>query len=130
MKCLRNQSTLAGKHPPTHHQQLAAGGHHQLFLFLPALELPRWKSSSTVLLHLGHLGSFSESMTYMRHRGHPASTMDVASGLPNFCSPSDDTHELGGDRDDDDDDDESSSSSSSTTALVDGPPLALICFPV
>lgn len=32
-----------------------------------------------MLLHLGHLGSSSESMTYMRQRGHPTSTMEVAS---------------------------------------------------
>ncbi|WOK96457.1 hypothetical protein Cni_G05164 [Canna indica] len=98
---------------------------HQLLRFLLELVLPRWKSSRTVLLHFGHLGSFSDSITYMRHRGHPASTIDVASGLFDFCSPSDDTHELGGDIDGEDDE---SSSSSSTTALVDGPPLALICF--
>ncbi|RWW46645.1 hypothetical protein BHE74_00047410 [Ensete ventricosum] len=101
----------------------------QLLLLLRELVLPPWKSTSTVLLHLGHLGSFSESMTYMRQRGHPASTIDdVASGLSAcFCSSSDDTHELGGDTDGDED--ESSSSSDTTTALVDGPPLALTCFP-
>ncbi|KAJ6870825.1 hypothetical protein NC652_036477 [Populus alba x Populus x berolinensis] len=60
------------------------------------------KSSSHVLLHLGHLGSFSESITYMRHLGHPTSTIDVASGLLEYLRVSswfisDDTHELGGD---------------------------------
>ena len=63
------------------------------------------KSSKTVLLHLGHLGSSSESMTYIRHLGHPTRTMDVASGLLEYLTVlvstswfiSDDTHELGGD---------------------------------
>jgi len=60
------------------------------------------KSSSHVLLHLGHLGSFSESITYMRHLGHPTSNIDVASGLLEYLRVSswlisDDTHELGGD---------------------------------
>ncbi|KAL6899823.1 hypothetical protein ACP4OV_006481 [Aristida adscensionis] len=46
-------------------------------------------------------------MTYMRQRGHAASTMDVAPGLsdhcsPCPCSPSDDTHELGDDSSSDD----------------------------
>lgn len=51
-----------------------------------------------MLLHLGHLGSSSDSMTYMRHLGQPTSTIDVASGLLKyFPSSSDDTHELGGD---------------------------------
>ncbi|URE31966.1 hypothetical protein MUK42_36880 [Musa troglodytarum] len=71
-------------------------------------------------------------MTYMRQWGHPASTIEVASGLLDFCSPSDDTHELVGDIDGEDQESlsssSSSSSSSSITALVDGPPLALICF--
>jgi hypothetical protein len=48
------------------------------------------------------LGSSSESITYMRQRGHPTRTMDVASGLLEYRSESswfssDDTHELGGD---------------------------------
>lgn len=50
-----------------------------------------------MLLHLGHLGSSSDSITNMRHLGHPTSTMDVASGLLEYLpSSSDDTHELGG----------------------------------
>lgn len=53
------------------------------------------KSSKTVLLHFGHFGLASDSMTYMRHRGHPASTMAFASGLLWYwCSGSDDTQEL------------------------------------
>ncbi|RZS27151.1 hypothetical protein BHM03_00060586 [Ensete ventricosum] len=63
----------------------------------------------------------------MRQWGHPASTIEIASGLLDFCSPSDDTHELVGDIDGDDQD-SLSSSSSSITALVDGPPLARSCF--
>lgn len=57
------------------------------------------KSSKTVLLHLGHFGSFSESMTYIRHRGHPTNTMEVASGLLGYPSSTliSDTQELGGD---------------------------------
>lgn len=62
------------------------------------------KSSRTVLLHLGHFGSSSESITYIRHLGHPTRTMDVASGLLEYLTLastswfiSDDTHELGGD---------------------------------
>lgn len=60
------------------------------------------KSSKTVLLHFGHLGSSSESMTYIKHLGQPTSTMDVASGLFEYRRlsswlSSDDTHELGGD---------------------------------
>lgn len=67
------------------------------------------KSSKTVLLHLGHLGSFSESITYIRQRGHPTKTMEVASGLLEYPRwllllllllsswlSSVDTHELGG----------------------------------
>ncbi|KAG6466965.1 hypothetical protein ZIOFF_075232 [Zingiber officinale] len=100
------------------HLRTASSSH---FLLL----LSCWKSSRSVLWHLGHLGSISDSITYMRHRGHPASTIDVASGLLDFCSSSDDTHELGGEIGGDD---EEESSSSSTSILVDGPPLALICF--
>lgn len=68
------------------------------------------KSSKTVLLHLGHLGSSSESMTYIKHLGQPTRTIEVASGLEEYlgsCEPpvagggslimsSDDRHELGG----------------------------------
>lgn len=60
-------------------------------------------SSKTVLLHLGHLGSSSDSITYMRHLGHPTSIIDVASGLVEYRRysscwfSSDETHELGGD---------------------------------
>lgn len=67
------------------------------------LEFSWRKSSKTVLLHLGHLGSSSESITYMRHLGHPTRTMDVASGLFEYRRllsswlSSDDTQELGGD---------------------------------
>lgn len=57
-----------------------------------------------MLLHLGHFGSSSESITYIRHLGHPTRTMDVASGLLEYLTLastswfiSDDTHELGGD---------------------------------
>ena len=56
-----------------------------------------------MLLHFGHFGSSSDSITYIRHRGHPTSIIDVASGLleyltlPTVISSSDDTHELGGD---------------------------------
>lgn len=60
------------------------------------------KSSKTVLLHFGHLGSSSESITYMRHLGQPTSTIEVASGLLEYLRlsswfSSDDTQELGGD---------------------------------
>ena len=60
------------------------------------------KSSKTGLLHLGHLGSTSDSRTYMKHRGHPASAIEVASGLLVYCvidesSGSEETHELSGD---------------------------------
>lgn len=60
-------------------------------------------SSKQVLLHLGHLGSASANMTYIKHLGHPTSNMDVVdSGLlaRRRCWPgesSDDTHELVGD---------------------------------
>ncbi|PON65229.1 hypothetical protein TorRG33x02_271250 [Trema orientale] len=67
------------------------------------------KSRRTVLLHLGHLGLAWDSMTYMRHRGHPTSTMGAAvplSGLlKHSCSASDDTHDPSIDISDDDDDD-------------------------
>ncbi|KAG9135694.1 hypothetical protein Leryth_002421 [Lithospermum erythrorhizon] len=42
-------------------------------------------SSKTPLLHFGHLGSSSESITYMRQFGHPTSSIDVASGLLEYC---------------------------------------------
>lgn len=66
---------------------------------------PSWrKSSKTELLHFGHLGSFSDSITYIRQRGHPTSTIEVASGLLEYLSAvpsswfsSNDTQELGGD---------------------------------
>ncbi|KAJ7971628.1 hypothetical protein O6P43_009633 [Quillaja saponaria] len=66
------------------------------------LVLLSWrKSSKTVLLHLGHLGSSSESITYMRQRGQPTNTMEVASGLLEYLIlsswfSSDDTQELCG----------------------------------
>lgn len=60
------------------------------------------KSSKTVLLHLGHFGSSSESITYIRHLGQPTSIMEVGSGLLECLRlsswlSSDDTQELGGD---------------------------------
>ncbi|CAA7405333.1 unnamed protein product [Spirodela intermedia] len=60
------------------------------------------KSRRTVLLQRGHFGSSSDSITYMRQCGQPASTIAAASGLdPGFpSSDSEDTHELGGDEDD------------------------------
>lgn len=55
-----------------------------------------------MLLHLGHLGSSSDNITYIRQRGQPTSIIDVASGLFEYLtaaaiSSSDDTHEVGGD---------------------------------
>lgn len=38
------------------------------------------KASKTVLLHLGHLGLAPDSITYMRHRGHPTRTIDFTVG--------------------------------------------------
>lgn len=77
------------------------------FVFLPAVVagvgVSWWrKSRRTVLLHLGHLGSASASMTYIRQRGHPASIIDddEASGLlleHTSVFTSDDRHELVGD---------------------------------
>ncbi|KAJ7976186.1 hypothetical protein O6P43_006003, partial [Quillaja saponaria] len=72
------------------------------FLFMVRLVLSWRKSSKTVLLHLGHLGSSSESITYIRQRGQPTSTMEVASGLLEFFMlsswfSSEDTQELVGD---------------------------------
>lgn len=51
-----------------------------------------------MLLHFGHLGSSSDNMTYIRHRGQPTRTIEVVSGLLGFlpCSISDETQELGG----------------------------------
>jgi hypothetical protein len=89
------------------------------------------KSRRTGLRQRGQRGSASESITYMRQRGQAASTMDVASGLSDHCSPwpcrrcgcgsrspSDDRHELG------DDDDHSSSDEDSGDALLSAPPRA------
>ncbi|KAK1300568.1 hypothetical protein QJS10_CPB13g01525 [Acorus calamus] len=54
-----------------------------------------------------YVRSSSGCMTYMRHLGHPARTIDVASGLfEPLCSVSDDTHELGGEVLGDDEDDD------------------------
>lgn len=65
----------------------------------------RRKSRSTVLLHFGQRGSASESMTYMRHLGHPTSTIEVASGLLEyFRLSSEETHERVGDSDSSDED--------------------------
>ncbi|RDX70805.1 hypothetical protein CR513_49913, partial [Mucuna pruriens] len=76
-------------------------------LLMVGLLLLLWrKSSKTVLLHLGHLGSSSESITYIRQRGQPTKTMEVASGLLEYPRlllllsswlSSVETHELGGD---------------------------------
>ncbi|URD82401.1 hypothetical protein MUK42_19666 [Musa troglodytarum] len=66
----------------------------QVFLdFLEVVVVSWRKSRRTALLHLGHLGSSPGSMTYMRQRGQPASTIDGPSGL----SASDDRQELGED---------------------------------
>ncbi|WVZ75139.1 hypothetical protein U9M48_023226, partial [Paspalum notatum var. saurae] len=118
-------------------------GHHALLLFLPPrpssppsrpaltsmarrlllAPAPAWcrKSRRTGLRQRGQRGSASDSMTYMRQRGQAASTMDVASGLSDHCSPwpwwcwsrspSDDRHELG-------DDDHSSSDDTADAPLV------------
>lgn len=48
--------------------------------------LSRTTSRSTVLLHLGHLGYSSASITYIKQRGHPASIIDVVSGLLEYRS--------------------------------------------
>lgn len=83
---------------------------------LPAPPNPAWalrwslKSRSTVLWHLGHLGSSRDSITYIMHRGHPARIIDAPPPPPpppasGSGLPSDDTHELGGDAEDEDDDD-------------------------
>ncbi|WVZ75140.1 hypothetical protein U9M48_023226 [Paspalum notatum var. saurae] len=117
-------------------------GHHALLLFLPPrpssppsrpaltsmarrlllAPAPAWcrKSRRTGLRQRGQRGSASDSMTYMRQRGQAASTMDVASGLSDHCSPwpwwcwsrspSDDRHELG-------DDDHSSSDDTADAPL-------------
>ena len=68
-----------------------------------AFEAFSWlKSRRTVLLHLGHLGSSCESITYMRQRGHPTRTIEVVSGLDEYLTDdsswfiSEETHELGG----------------------------------
>ncbi|CAL9208801.1 unnamed protein product [Musa hybrid cultivar] len=74
---------------------VAGAGGTQVFLdFLVVVVVVSWrKSRRTALLHLGHLGSSPGSMTYMRQRGQPASTIDGPSGL----SASDDRQELGED---------------------------------
>lgn len=68
---------------------------HVLFFLLLFGSL---KSRRTVLLHFGHLGSSSDNMTYIRHRGQPTSNIEVVSGLLGClpCSVSDETQELGG----------------------------------
>jgi len=52
------------------------------------------KSRRTVLLHLGHLGSSSESITYIRQRGQPTRTIEVIVSFSSWLV-SDETHELG-----------------------------------
>ena len=50
-----------------------------------------------MLLHFGHFGSCSDSITYIKQRGHPTSIIVAASGLFEYdLAASDDTHELGG----------------------------------
>ena len=52
-----------------------------------AFEVFSWlKSRRTVLLHLGHLGSSCESITYMRQRGHPTRTIELVSGLVEYLT--------------------------------------------
>lgn len=61
---------------------------------------PRRKCSSTGLLHRGHLGCCSspDTITYMRHCGHPTTTIGFgATACCTSSSASDDTHELAGD---------------------------------
>lgn len=65
---------------------------------LPAASSSGRKSSKTELLHLGHLGSDSDNITYIKHLGHPTTTIDVDSGLLEYFKlSSDETHDLGGD---------------------------------
>eukprot|EP01018_Ginkgo_biloba_P016779 Gb_06950 [translate_table: standard] len=46
------------------------------YTVLGRLEDSGWgKSSRTELLHFGHLGSARDNITYMRHLGHPTSTI-------------------------------------------------------
>ena len=95
-----------------------------MLLLLRVAAAAAWcrKSRRTGLRQRGQRGSASESITYMRQRGQAASTMGVASGLSDHCSPcpwicgrgsrspsDDDRHELGGGDGDDDEDDHSSS---------------------
>ena len=52
-----------------------------------------------MLLHLGHRGSSCGSMTYIKHLGHPTTTIDADddSGLLEyFRLSSDETHDLAG----------------------------------
>lgn len=78
---------------------LAAAAPWRRWLWGFSASSSRRKSRRTVLLHFGHLGSDSDNMTYIKHLGHPTSTIDVvASGLLEYFKlSSDDTHELGGD---------------------------------
>lgn len=52
---------------------------------------------SSLVLHLGHFGSTSESITYIRHRRHPTSSIGwgppITPPLIILSSASDDTHE-------------------------------------
>lgn len=64
---------------------------HSLLLFLVLFSSLLRKSSNTVLLHLGHLGSTSDNITYKRHRGHPTRSIALVS------SASEDTQELSSD---------------------------------
>lgn len=103
-----------------------------MLLLLRVAAAAAWcrKSRRTGLRQRGQRGSASESITYMRQRGQAASTMGVASGLSDHCSPcpwicgrgsrspsDDDRHELGGgDGDGDDDEDDHSSSEDDAAA--------------
>ena len=60
------------------------------------------KSRRTLFLQRGHLGSLSESITYIRQIGHPARTIGVFSGLDFPSSDSEETQELGGEEDEED----------------------------
>ena len=67
-------------------------------------------SRKTVLLHLGHFGSFSDNITYMKHRGQPTRSMAFASGAFPPSTFSSSSSEIFGEYDTEEDDDEQDNS--------------------
>jgi len=67
-------------------------------------------SRKTLLLHLGHFGSFSDTITYMKHRGQPTRSMAFVSGAFPPCTFSSSSTAIFDEYDTEEDDDDEENS--------------------